>query len=59
MISSELLQDLHDMPSEELRQVMAHAAGIHVERHGGEDTSRALTRIAYAILHHFKTEGEA
>jgi hypothetical protein len=57
--ASDLIQDLNDMPSEELRLLMAHIAGIHVERHGGEQTARALTRIAYAILHHFDTASAA
>lgn len=59
MISPDLILDLRELPSDELREVMAHAAGLHVERHGGEDTAKALTRIAYAILHHFPTMGAA
>jgi hypothetical protein len=59
MITPDFIQDLHDRPSEELRQIMAHCAGIHVERHGGEQTARALTRIAYAILHHFDNRSAA
>jgi hypothetical protein len=59
MISPDLIQDLQDMPSDELRELMARAAGLHVERHGGEATAKALTRIAYAILHHFPTAGAA
>lgn len=59
MSLAELIQELNDMESAELRQVMAHAAGIHVERHGGEQTARALTRIAYAILHHFEQSSAA
>lgn len=54
MIEPAFIQDLHDRSSEELREIMAHCAGIHVERHGGEQTARALTRIAHAILHHFE-----
>ncbi len=59
MISPDLIQDLRELPSDELREVMAHAAGLHVERRGGEDTAKALNRIAYAILHHFPTTGAA
>ena len=59
MIRPDLIKELHDMSSEDLRLLMAHAAGIHVERHGGEQTARAMTRIAYAILHHFQPASAA
>jgi hypothetical protein len=49
MIEAREVQELHDRPSEELRELMAHCAGIHAHRHGSHDTAVALTRIAYAL----------
>jgi predicted TPR repeat methyltransferase len=48
VIRPDLLQDLHDMPSEDLRQLIAHAAGIHAHRDadGGGLMAQALRRIA-------------
>lgn len=48
MISPQDIQDLHDPPSEELRELIAHAAGIHAHRDGdgGLRISDALRRVA-------------
>lgn len=48
MIAPGLIQELHDLPSEELRLVIAHAAGIHAHRDndGGALMADALRRIA-------------
>lgn len=48
MISADQIQTLHDMPREELREVIAHAAGIHAHRDGdgGGLIAEALRRIA-------------
>lgn len=44
----DLIQELHDMPSEELRLLIAHAAGIHAGRDGdgGLLMAQAMRRIA-------------
>lgn len=48
MISPELHRALSDLPNEDLRQVIAHAAGIHAHRDGdgGVQMAEALRRIA-------------
>lgn len=48
MIAPELIQQLNDLPSEDLRLVIATAAGIHAHRDGdnGEVIAQALARIA-------------
>lgn len=48
MIRPDVIQDLHDMPSEELRELIAHAAGIHAHRDGdgGLVMADALYRVA-------------
>jgi hypothetical protein len=48
MISPAQIQDLNAMPSEDLRSLMAHAAGIHAHRDGdgGLLIADALHRIA-------------
>lgn len=48
MIDGELIQDLNDRPSEELRQVIAYCAGIcaHRDGDGGLLISEALYRVA-------------
>lgn len=48
MISPDLHRTLSDLPSEDLRQAIAHAAGIHAHRDGdnGEKIGEALRRIA-------------
>jgi hypothetical protein len=48
MLEPAFIQDLNDRPSEELREIIAHAAGIHAHRDGdnGEKMSEALARIA-------------
>jgi hypothetical protein len=33
-IRPDLIQELNDLPTEDLRQVIAHAAGIHAHRDG-------------------------
>jgi hypothetical protein len=47
MISPELHRHLSALPNEDLRQVIAHAAGIHAHRDGdnGERIGEALGRI--------------
>ena len=47
-LSPAQIQDLHDLPSEDLRDLMAHAAGIHAHRDGdgGLVIAAALIRIA-------------
>lgn len=51
MIEPREIQELHDRPSEELRELMAHCAGIcaHRDGDGGLQISMALRRIAHAI----------
>lgn len=48
MIRPEEIQALHDRPSEELRALMAHVAGIHAHRDqdGGRTIGTAMRRIA-------------
>jgi hypothetical protein len=45
------IQTLHDRPSEELRELMAHCAGIcaHRDGDGGALIATALERIAYRL----------
>lgn len=47
-LSPAQIQDLNDMPGEDLRDLMAHAAGIHAHRDGdgGALVAQALRRIA-------------
>lgn len=48
MVDRALIQTLNDMPREDLREVIAHAAGIHAHRDGdgGGLIASALRRIA-------------
>lgn len=48
MIDASAIQHLNDLSKEELRELIAHAAGIHAHRDGdgGALMARALTRIA-------------
>lgn len=48
MIRPDEIQRLHDRPSEELRALMAHCAGIcaHRDGDGGASIATALHRIA-------------
>jgi hypothetical protein len=48
VLRPDLIQELNELPSEDLRQVIAHAAGIHAHRDGdgGLVTADALRRIA-------------
>jgi hypothetical protein len=48
VLPPDLIQQLNDLTREELRQVIAHASGIHAHRDGdnGEQIAEALARIA-------------
>lgn len=48
MITPELVRELQQMPSEDLRQVITFAAGIHAHRDGdgGTQIATALERVA-------------
>lgn len=48
MISPDEIQSLHDRPSEELRELMAHIAGIHAHRDGdgGALIATTMRRVA-------------
>lgn len=48
MINPDDLQDLNDRPSEELREVMAHCAGIIADRNGEENAAIVCENIAAA-----------
>lgn len=52
MICPDLIQDLEDLPSEELRELIARAAGIHAYRDhdGGTAIVAVLSRIAQALV---------
>lgn len=47
-LSPAQIQDLHDLPSEDLREMIAHAAGIHAHRDadGGILMAEALRRVS-------------
>lgn len=48
MLRPDEIQALHDRPSEDLRALMAHIAGIHAHRDqdGGQIIATAMRRIA-------------
>ena len=51
MLTPETIQELHDLDSEDLRQLIAHAAGIHAHRDqdGGIQIGDALIRVAFRL----------
>ena len=57
----QLLQELWDMPREELREVIAHAAGIHAyhDGDGGRQLGEALERIRTALADNARKGAQA
>jgi hypothetical protein len=47
------LQDLHDRPSEELRELAAHIAGVLAHRHGDAEAAAVFGRIGAALCIQF------
>ena len=55
MIRYDLIQELWDMPSEEVRETIAHCVGILTDRHGGQPAADVLDRCKTAVLFHIPT----
>lgn len=59
MISPSDILDLHARPSDELRQVMAHCAGILAHRHGDVQIRNILARLDGALAFHIPVSESA